>query len=341
MPKGCVVLVKNGNTGEFLLRGLADSGQLADHYAAADEDGRRQLCEAAFPIVEQLVFGRITRRLEHARGHHACATSVWRLRPECMDRHLDDVEAALDDLFRKARVPIANLEGWLVGRLNAATVDAHRRRRGARGALQKVRPPQWLINGLGGDAWLTTLAHDILVWVGLEATAGTELWPIDAWVERRAGLTGDVRADERVVRQDIETVLRVMRGRPKWHEAYVERPLGHKQTPVRPISIDSADSVASERSLPLVGRHDIDESRLLDVASLALDAMMRRIERGEDPRTVVSEVVRMAFRDGTADGLDRAPGTSSVAERAAELVADQAVVDRVVATVLGLLGPAD
>ena len=338
MPKGCVVLVENGNTGEFQLRRLADSGRLADHFAAAGEIERGRLREAAFALAGQIVFGRMTRRLEHARGHHVCATSVWRLEPECMDRHLDDVEAVVDDLFRKARTPIASLDGWLASRLNAVTVDAHRRRRGARGALQKVRLPRWLIGDLGADAWLTVLAHEILVWVGVEATAGTALWPVDAWVERRASLTGDVRAGQQVVQREIETVLAVMRGRPRWYAAYVERPLGRKQAPVRAPSPDATGSANHpERPLPLVEAHDVDESRLLDLACLALNAMVRRIERGEDPRTVVSEVVRTAFHGTAAGEFDRAPGASSAAERAAELVADPAVLDRVVALVLCLL----
>ncbi|MFI5911023.1 hypothetical protein [Dactylosporangium sp. NPDC051541] len=335
--------VHNISYGDCLLRELASSGRLADYYEAAPPAVRRQLHRAAFPIVGPIVFQRITRRVEIKRGHLVCAGSIDRLEPECRDRHHDDVEAVLFDLFRKARVPVANLEGWMVGRLNAATVDAHRRRRGDRGGLQKVRVPQWVIKGLAGDAWLTILAHELLTWVGVAATAGTDLWPIDAWVERRARETGDHRSDERTVRQEIETVLSVMRKRPGWYCDYVERPLGRKQAPVRAVPAALRDTPGRpERPLPLVERHDIDESYLLDLAALAIDALRRRLRRGEDPRAVVTEVMTLVFGDQTgADELDLIPGTGSLTTQAAELVADAATVDRVVAMALEHLGLAD
>ncbi|GAA3294939.1 hypothetical protein Dvina_41245 [Dactylosporangium vinaceum] len=329
--------------GDSLLRELAASGRLADYYETAAPAARQQLHRAAFPIVGPIVFQRITRRIELKRGHVGCASSIERMEPECRDRHHDDVEAVLFDMFRKARVPVTNLEGWMVGRLNAATVDAHRRRRGERGALQKVRVPQWVLKGLDGDAWLMILAYELLTWVGVSATAGTDLWPIDAWVERRARETGDHQSDERTVRQDIETVLAVMRKRPRWYGEYVERPLGRKQAPVRAVPAALRDAPGRpERPLPLVERHDIDESCLLNLAALAVDALRRRLRRGEDPHAAVAEVMHLVFGELTgADELDLVPGTGSLTTQAADLIADAATVERVVAMALEYLGRTD
>ncbi|WP_433613704.1 hypothetical protein ACQP2P_04985 [Dactylosporangium sp. CA-139114] len=313
---------------------------LAGRYAAANPDEQRELRRAAYEIAGPIVFQRKTRSVEIARGHHACAVSLGWLEPDCLDRYHDDTQALVEHLLLKAWAPIVNLDGWLVARLNVATIDAHRRRRGERGALQKVRVPQWVLEGLAADRWLSLLAHEMLVWVGLPVTAGIELWPIDAWVDRRVGVTGDHRAGESAVRRDIETVLATMRRRPHWYAKYVERPLGRKEAPVRGARAGVEEPEIPERPLSLVARHYREESRLHSLAGLALDAIVRRVERGEDPRTVVAEVVRVAF-GGSAGGddleLGLAPGESSLTRLAAELLGDEATVDRVVGAVLGLL----
>src|SRR6185369_13070063 len=104
-----------------------------------------------------------------------------------------------------ARHPIKNLEGWVASRIRPATVDGHRRRRGLRGAQQRPRVPAWLAAELGGEPWLTTLATRILEWVGVTTTAGTELWPLDAWAELRTTVTDDpVRSGPAHVRADVE-----------------------------------------------------------------------------------------------------------------------------------------
>src|SRR5205823_15053751 len=116
---------------------------------------------------------------------------VRRLADECLDRFEDDVEAVVYDVLTHADRPIRQLEAWVSSRLRAATVNHHRAVRGERGALQRPRLPRWLAAGLGHDRWLEELALQILTWVGVPTTAGRQVWPLDAWTQRRAEVTGD------------------------------------------------------------------------------------------------------------------------------------------------------
>jgi hypothetical protein len=84
-------------------------------------------------------------------GTRSAHRGVHRLADERLDRFHDDVEAVVDDLLTHARHPVFDLEGWVAGRLNAATVNGHRRLRGERGALQRPRLPGWLGAALGQD----------------------------------------------------------------------------------------------------------------------------------------------------------------------------------------------
>ena len=159
--------------------------------------------------------------------------------------------------MRRATDPIDNFDGWLATRLSPATVDAHRRRRGEIGALQRPRLPAWLGEALGGDPWLCDLAVQILVWAGVPATAGAELWPLDGWAARRAEVTGAPPAgpDTRdTLDREVRTVLAAMGTRPKWYAEHVERPLGHKRAPVAPMP---ADGAAEPAPLQLVGPDEI------------------------------------------------------------------------------------
>jgi hypothetical protein len=321
------------------VRELARQGELAQQVAVANGYDRAQLAGGAYAIAWPLVFRSITQRVELNRGHWACATSVEGLQPDCLDRFHDDVESVIDDLLQHATVPITNLDGWIVGRLKHATVNAHRRRRGERGALQRPRLPRWLAEELDGDPWLTALAIEILVWVGVPATAGTSLWPLGAWAELRGRMAGNIHTQESTVSADVETVLAAMRRHMTWYQNFVERPLGRKQPPV-PLS--SRSDQVNDSDLPhlaLVERHEIDDGHLAKLASAAVDAIADMLRRGEDPATVVHSVLQTVFGGGTgAEGLDRIPGTGPAEdERVVALVADPETIDRITKTVLKIL----
>ena len=310
------------------LRALASTGALKA--AAALPGTRAALVGQAYEVVTPVVFAGHTRRIERSKGHGDCAASVWRLRSECHDAFLDDVAAVIDHLLGSANGPIVNLEGWVASRIRVATVDAHRRRRGGRGAQQRPRVPNWLAADLGGDAWLVLLAERILEWVGVEATAGMELWPLDAWAELRAAKGGGERAvDAGATARDVETVLAAMRsGRPTWFDRYVERPLGRKKPPVAPAPVDEGGTVPEQQALQLTKPEDRDEALLAELAGLALDVIGTRLAAGEDAGRVVPAVLGRMFseilgehRDDAAVDPDAALPDPACASLVAEVVA--------------------
>jgi hypothetical protein len=317
---------------------MAKRGELARWAAAAREPERRRIAGAVYEVAWPLVFSRLTRRLELRRGHAACAVSFQNLTADCFDRFQDDLEAVVGDVLRQADKPIDNLEAWICSRLTAATVDAHRRRRGERGALQRPRLPGWLRDALGRDRWLTVLAVEMLVWVGVAATAGGGPWPLDSWAHRRAMITGDWRgSDSATVGREVERVRAVMQRRPQWYASYVEGPLGRKQPPVLPAQ--RGPEFAEPAPLPLVERHEADDARLRALATVAVDAIAARIERGEAVDAVVVSVLTEAFGGGTGrHDLDRAPDSADGDDdKVPALLTDPAVVDRVTTTVLEII----
>lgn len=326
------------------VRDAARRGELARWAAGASEPERRELTGAVYEIAWPLVFTGLTRRLEMQRGHSACVASFRHMTDDCFDRFQDDLEAVVVDVLQRASVPVENLDAWIRSRLNAATVDAHRRRRGERGALQRPRLPGWLRTALGNDRWLTVLATEMLVWVGVPASAGTGLWPLDSWAQRRAALTQDWRgSDALTVAREVEEVQRAMRRRPDWHESYVEGPLGRKNPPLVPAPRADTDRTAEPAPLSLVGRDEVDDARLRALAAIAVEAIEAGIARGGTPATVVEDVLTVTFgADTGAHDLDRVPSAAVTDdERAAALVRDPAVVDRVVLAVLGIVGTQD
>ncbi|MDQ7807830.1 hypothetical protein Q5425_29190 [Amycolatopsis sp. A133] len=308
------------------VRRLARDGLLAGSAAAARPGALARLRGGVYAVAWPLVFTRVTKPLEHRRRHPDCARGLEWLRPDCLDRFHDDVEAVVEHALRRATGPIENLEGWLATRLNPATVDAHRRRRGEIGALQRPRLPSWLGEALGGDPWLCDLAVQILVWAGVTATAGAELWPLDGWAARRTEVTGEPVAGRDTLDREVGQVLAAMRTRPKWHAEHVERPLGHKQAPVAPMPSELP-------ALELVGAHEIDDARLTGLAEQALAAIEARLDRGESPAATVTAVVRTVF-----GGLDRAPGAGSRDDWLATALADRGRLEGIVATALAILG---
>src|SRR6266702_2530160 len=243
------------------VRDLARLGQLADAYRDGSAAQRLELRTGLCSIACQVVFQRITVQVERGRGHADCIAGVERMRPDCLDRFHEAVEAVVNDMLRKAALPILRLDAWMASRASAVTVDDHRSRRGGRGAQQRPHVPQWLRRALDDDPWLVELALSMLTWVGIPDTAGTEIWPVGAWAERRAVVTGDHRgSDSTTVHRDIERVREAMRHRPSWYYRYLEWPLDSKPIAVTPPH-RTADGVLTEPPpLELVGadeRHDI------------------------------------------------------------------------------------
>jgi len=315
------------------LRELAREGRLAAVVAAADRSERQAFTAAAYDVVWPIVFAQITRRVEQRRGHRGCAVGIDHLADECLDRFHDDVEAVVADVLTHSRQPILNLEAWITGRLNAATVDGHRRRRGLRGALQRPRLPGWLTNDLGNDCWLTTLATRMLVWVGVSHTAGSEVWPLETWAQERAAHTGDWGSDPGTVAAEVETVLTAMRRHPRWYESYVERPLGRKQAPVAAQPVQEGAG-ACAMPLALSDPHARVESEMRRLAAAAVDAIDRRRGQGQETQAIVVDVIRTVFGGTFTGTLDRAP--HDVADPLGGVtgaLADPATVDRIVATV--------
>ncbi|MEV6829500.1 hypothetical protein [Amycolatopsis sp. NPDC051102] len=295
-------------------RELARQGKLAGFAALASAGERKLLRAELYEIVQPVVFGQLTKKLELNRGHLRCATAVSALADDCLDRFHDDMDAVLGDLFRNARVPVRNLEGWVRKRLTAVTVDAYRRRRGARGALQRPRVPAWLALRLGGRESLLELAVDMLEFAGHEVTAGAGIWPVDTWAARRAMRAGgDFEAARRAVVREVDAVVAAMRTRPRWFDDYVERPLGRKRIPLLPVVPAELDEPADP------ARHRLADALLTELAGVAVTAIERRLARGEDARTVVVEVVRAVF------------------EEPVDALADRASTDRLVAAVLAIL----
>ncbi|MEU4221970.1 hypothetical protein [Actinoplanes sp. NPDC026623] len=329
-----ITAISSSTDGVMRIRSLAREGRLVQVFEAATPQQRRVLRAATYEVAWPLVFQRITRPVERRRGHWRCAATLTRLADECVDGFHDDVEAVVQDCLRNARVEILNLEAWICRRLIPATVDGNRRRRGLRGALQRPRMPDWLAGELGHDPWLIRLALHVLGWVGVPDTAGAELWPIDSWVRARAEATGDLDAGPSVVRDDVERVLTAMRRRSAWYSAYVERPLGAKVPPPAP----AGDAGREQRPVLPVTPDEEDDARLIELASVAVDAIAAGLDRGEDPRTVVARILRTTFGAGTgADELDRVPGGTSPAERALELVSDGGSVDRIADQVVRII----
>lgn len=315
------------------LRELAREGRLAAVVAAADRPARQALTAAAYEVVWPIVFARLTRGIEQRRGHSGCAVGIDHLADECLDRFHDDVEAVVEDVLTHARQPVLNLEAWITGRLNAATVDGHRRRRGMRGALQRPRLPGWLTRDLGEDDWLTALATRMLVWVGVSHTAGSEIWPLEAWAQERAAHTGDWSCDPAVVALEVETVLTAMRRRPLWYESYVERPLGRKQAPVAAQPVEDGTG-ESAMPLALTDPHARVESEMRRLAAAAVGAIGQRRGQGQETHAIVVEVIRAVFGGPFTGTLDQAPhDVADPLGGVSGALADPATVDRIVATV--------
>ncbi|MEV4350365.1 hypothetical protein AB0J83_38405 [Actinoplanes sp. NPDC049596] len=323
------------------VRHLAATARLAATMLAGDAAARRRLRAAIYAVVHPIVFAVVTRKVEIRRSHRACLRGVRHLTAACLDAFQDDVDAVIDHLLA-SRTEIDDLDAWLAHWAPRAAVDAHRRRRGERGALQRPRMTKALAEGLGHDRWLLELALQILTWVGVPANAGRSVWPLDAWAHRRCVITGDYEGSTpRVVEAEVGAVLAVMRRRPDWYEAHVERPLGRKDAPLAP---PPGDNATDPRPLRAAEPDELDDAHASDLASVALAAIEARLRAGVDPETAVSGVLVALFLDGNgAELIDRAPGAGQAGdERLRAVLGDRAAVRRLADTVLKILqeGPA-
>jgi hypothetical protein len=323
-----------------LVRRLAAQGTLKNQYTQLPPGRERQsLWAGACHLIWPLVYGRVTRRVERDRGHHRCAAGPHLMEPDCFDGFLNDLEAAVHYLFTYANEPIHNLEGWMTSRLPKAVIDGNRRRRGAQGAQQKPRVPAWLAKELDSQPWPVELAKLILQWVGVPMTAGTEIWPLDAWTASRLALTGDHTAGPATVADEVNRVLAAMRKRPTWYDTYVERPLGRKQTPVLLPARTTDDKSAELDPLLLVHRHEQDDALLDALAAEAIEVLTLRIQRGDDPKTVVVEVLTTVFGAFPVE-IDQTPGAApSAPDQVVALIRDEEVLNRIVATIFDLIRP--
>jgi hypothetical protein len=315
------------------LAGLARLASLRDVLTRADESERRRLYEAGFACAYPVVFQVVTRKVERARGHHACARGIRHLAGECLDGFHDDVEALVEHLFAST-APIDDLGAWLAFWAPRAAVDGHRRRRGERGALQRPRMTKALQAALGSDPWLMDLALRILTWVGIPTTAGAGLWPLEEWAQSRAEVTGDPRGSTpATVEAEVGRVLGVLSRRTAWFARHVERPLGLKPAPV---AAPPGDGAGDPRPLVTTDQQDVYAVLLAADALAAIDA---RLRCGGDPVAAVVDVLTTLFLGGSgAEELSRPPGAAGAPdERLSALLSDPAALSGVVERILRIV----
>jgi hypothetical protein len=318
------------------VRRLTATARLALVMSTSDEDTRRRLRAAVYAIAHPIVFTVVTRKVEIRRSHRACLRGFRHLTAACLDAFQDDVEALIDHLLATT-TPIADLDAWLAYWAPRAAVDAHRRRRGERGALQRPRMTRALAACLGHDRWLLELALQILTWVGVPANAGRSVWPLDEWAHRRALVTGDYeRSTPGVVEAEVVAVLAVMRRRPAWYEAHVECPLGRKDAPLAP---PPGDNATDPRPLRSADPDELDDAHAGSLASIALAAIEERLRTGSTPEEAVLPVLSALFVEGTgAELIDRAPGAARADDEClSALLADRPAARRLVGEVLEII----
>jgi hypothetical protein len=297
---------------------------------------------AAFELAMPLVWERHTRALEMRKGHYRCVSGIGLLAPECADGFTDDLMSVVIALLSYRR-PIANVEGWITVRMANAIKDGHRVRRAREmGAQQRVRVPARVAALLGDDPWLVMLAGRVLQWAGVRQTAGAELWPLGAWAEDRAALTGPAQqapVPEATVADDIDAVLRAMKNHdPGWYDSYVERPLGRKCTPV--AGDDWRAGVNEAEYLQLVSESERDDARLAEAAVACLAMIRRALAVGVEPRKAITEALTASFLSVQAlrADLDRTPGGDDPGDLVAAILADRDALDGLVSEVLAVVG---
>ncbi|MDY7085317.1 MAG: hypothetical protein SYR96_09450 [Actinomycetota bacterium] len=311
------------------LRDLAARGELGRLPAAE----RNLLRPAAYKLAHPIVFDVAYRPVARKRGHHGCARGFRHLGECCLDGFHDDLEAVVERMLSLTDV-VGDLEDWTARWAPKIAIDAYRARRSRVGALQRPRPTEWLSRALGRDPWLCALALRIQEWAGMPGGVGVTLWPVDSWAARQGITVAEVLTD-------IDKVLVAMRERPKWYHRHIETPLGHKTAPVGGCP---GEGVGDPRPLPPGDPGEVEDARVGELATLAVEAIRAGLGRGEDAAATVREVLRRLFLGGTgADEIGLAPGEGSGrAERVSVLLDDavafEALVERVLRIVVGPAG---
>lgn len=90
--------------------------------------------------------------------------------------------------------------------------------------------------------------------------------------------------------------------------------------------------------MPPIPAHELVDARLAELTA-AIDVIESRVSHGEDLRAVVVDVLGVVFATETAgQDMQHIPGAEwDYGERVAELLADPATVDRIVAAVVDIL----
>lgn len=199
--------------------------------------------------------------------------------------------------------------------------------------------PRWLGRELGDDTWLIELAARIIEWAGVPGTAGFQTWPLDAWSQLRAGVTGDQAGSRpRTVACEVDQVLAAMtRNRPGWFARYIERPMGRKQFPVEIGNDNARHSGESSEAEPARGERD--DAFLVRLAAAATNAISLGLAEGRDPAELVPRVIGATFLRSDPADLEHAPsdGSADRDDWLSSVLADQPTVARLVNDVLDVI----
>jgi hypothetical protein len=101
----------------------------------------------------------------------------------------------------------------------------------------------------------------------------------------------------------------------------VERPLGRKAAPVAPALVESGATFFEPPALALTEQHEVDDAKLCELATAALDAIAAGLAIDHDDKATILSVIETMF--GSDHGV--------------VLFDDPAEVDRVVRAVLDIV----
>ena len=131
-------------------------------------------------------------------------------------------------------------------------------------------------------------------------------------------------------------MLAVLRQRETWFARHVDMPLGHKTAP---IGGSPGEHAGEPKPLLPAEPGEILESRITDLAALAVEAIRVRVQRGEEAVTAVRTVLAALFLTGSgAEEIDQLPGTGEGRdERLSAILADPAALTLLADQVMGIV----